>query len=84
MSVGKVVEDLDISLDTLAQQPRLNGLYTQVTLFFPLCDPASERESTNIFKRGSIELSKHFPWTSGTVVIEGGVLRSTSPRTPVS
>lgn len=75
MSVENVVEDLDISLDILAQQPRLNSLYTQVTLFFPLCAPASERESTNIFKRGSIELSKHFPWVSGTVVIEGGVFK---------
>ncbi|OJJ04406.1 hypothetical protein ASPVEDRAFT_196792 [Aspergillus versicolor CBS 583.65] len=64
-----------ISLDTLAQQPRLNRLYTQVTLFFPLRDPASERESINIFKRGSIELSKHFPWTSGTVVLEDGIFK---------
>lgn len=67
--------DSVISLDILAQQPRLNRLYTQVTLFFPLRDPASERESINIFKRGSIELPKHFPWTSGTVVLEDGIFK---------
>ncbi|KAI1615359.1 transferase family-domain-containing protein [Exophiala viscosa] len=68
---------LDIELDVLAQQPRLNRLYTQVTLCFglPNDSPLLESKIINNLKRGIDRLTASFPWVAGIVVSDNGAFK---------
>lgn len=73
-------------LDSLAQQERINTLYTPITLCFPLRDEAESKRSEVIdtISNGISRLGTYFPWTAGRVTYgEDGVFRITpSPRRP--
>lgn len=60
----------DIRLDILGQQERINRLYTQITLCFPLPDDSESTHAGVIetLDQGLSRLSKTFPWTAGEVV----------------
>ncbi|KAL2816252.1 hypothetical protein BDW59DRAFT_166461 [Aspergillus cavernicola] len=87
VAMGLIV--MAIPLDILAQSPRLNKLYTQVTLFFPL-HPSSESESeseskqerqiANRLETATKLLFNHFPWTSGTVINDHGTFKIKVPN----
>lgn len=67
----------DFHLDLLAQQPRINRLYTQLTFCFPLPNASSSSRSEivqNLFE-GLRRLSAEFPWTAGRVVREADVFK---------
>ncbi|QKX54335.1 uncharacterized protein TRUGW13939_01421 [Talaromyces rugulosus] len=59
-------------LDILGQQPRINRLYTQITLCFALpgSGPVTEQKTINILRKGIRVLSSTFPWTAGRVIKE--------------
>jgi hypothetical protein len=76
---GKSVASLLISsamvssfqpLDVLGQNPRLNGLCTQLCLTFPLdtSDPTSTITIESFLHRGLERLAQNVPWVGGRVV----------------
>lgn len=68
----------ELSLDTLAQQPRINQLYTQLTLCFSLSNHPSSAihdELVRSLTEGLKLLSVKLPWTSGNVVESHGVFK---------
>jgi hypothetical protein len=70
-----IASDLDnFHLDIFGQGPRINRLYTQITLCFPLPgnSSVSDLELINIFTKGIEQLSANFPWVAGKVVNEHG------------
>ncbi|KIV86612.1 hypothetical protein PV11_02212 [Exophiala sideris] len=77
---------LDIELDVLAQQSRLNRLYTQVTFCFklPSDPPLLELEIINTLNRGVELLIANFPWLSGTVVNDDGTFKIRDSQKPLS
>ncbi|KAK9238494.1 transferase [Lipomyces kononenkoae] len=57
----------DFHLDILGQQPRINRLYTQITLCFQLPGPYAQSEIVSILKSGFDSLSENFPWIAGKI-----------------
>lgn len=59
----------DSILDILAQTERINRLYTQITLCFPIRvdSPSSRTEIIDNLERGLARLSREFPWVAGKV-----------------
>ncbi|GAD98122.1 hypothetical protein UREG_06929 [Paecilomyces variotii No. 5] len=57
-------------LDILGQQPKINRLYTHLTLCFPLSDDlySSSEAIVKILTKGLERLSENFPWVAGKVV----------------
>lgn len=69
-------------LDILGQQPRINRLYTQITLCFQLpgSGPVADQQIVNVLTRGIRELSSTFPWTAGIVVKENDCFQIQVPE----
>lgn len=68
----------DFPLDILGQYERINRIYTQIALCFPLPDDTETTRSGIIeaLARGLSSLGTAFPWTAGQVVRgEDGVFR---------
>jgi trichothecene 3-O-acetyltransferase len=63
------VEDLDIILDILGQQPGLQ-IYTQICLCFSVVDESSYSTIINVLTDGLERLSASFPWVAGQIVNE--------------
>lgn len=57
-------------LDVLGQNPRLNGLYTQLCFTFPLdvSDPTSTKFIEDYLHEGLERLGQNVPWVGGRVV----------------
>ncbi|KAK9365105.1 transferase [Lipomyces kononenkoae] len=64
-----------MQLDILGQQPRINRLYTQITLCFQLTDPYAQSEIINVLKSGFDRLSHNFPWIAGKIVKENDTFK---------
>lgn len=65
----------DFELDILGQQSRINRIYTQITLCFPLpVEPAADLEPhiVRVLSAGFHRLTASFPWIGGTVVNNQG------------
>ncbi|CRG90989.1 hypothetical protein PISL3812_08037 [Talaromyces islandicus] len=64
-------------LDILGQQPRINRLYTQITLCFELpgSGPEAEQNITSVLTKGIRKLSTSFPWTAGRVVKQNTIFQ---------
>lgn len=75
-----------LTLDILGQAERINRLYTQVTLCFPVQDDSRslQKEIIDNLKIGLARLSKSFPWIAGKVIHNDGVFKITSAETAVS
>lgn len=69
-------------LDILGQQPRINRLYTQITLCFELpgSGPVAEQQIISVLTKGIRELSSTFPWTAGRVVRENDCFQIQLPK----
>lgn len=67
----------DFHLDILAQKPRINQLYTQVTFCFELGRNSASLQSNiiNNLGEGIAHLSASFPWIAGKVVDESGIFK---------
>ncbi|KAH7269043.1 trichothecene 3-O-acetyltransferase [Fusarium redolens] len=61
------MDDLDIELDIIGQQPFMVKIYTQVSFCFPVADPSTHPAITTTLKNGLQRLSKSFPWVAGQV-----------------
>ena len=75
----------DFNLDILGQRPRINRIYTQITLCFPLPNESSDLqpELINALTRGVERLSANFPSVEGKVLIEDGSFKIKSyKKTP--
>ncbi|KAG7099844.1 hypothetical protein E1B28_001651 [Marasmius oreades] len=66
---GTAVNDLDVSLDILGQQPLLK-IYTQICLCFPVSDASSHTVFIETLKSGLERLTSSFPWVAGQLVSE--------------
>ena len=78
MDASGSTTDLDnFYLDIMGQRPRINKLYTQLTLCFPLPDDSQHLQSNIVYtlKQGIDRLSEEFPWVAGKVVNEQGTLK---------
>ncbi|KAL1883315.1 hypothetical protein Daus18300_000373 [Diaporthe australafricana] len=82
--VSKPFEDLP--LDILGQTERINRLYTQITLCFPIPDgpPSSRTEIIDNLNRGLPQLSFSLPWVAGSVVQDDGVFKIRPSRAAIS
>lgn len=67
----------DFELDMLAQQSRINRLYTQLTFCIPITNDAPDRRAAivEILRDGFHLLSASFPWVAGNVVNERGTFK---------
>ncbi|KAG8163171.1 hypothetical protein KVR01_007649 [Diaporthe batatas] len=67
-------------LDILGQAERINRLYTQLTLCFPVGNesPGLRAEVIENLERGLARLCRTFPWLAGKVVQDGGEFKITS------
>ncbi|KAF5639664.1 trichothecene 3-o-acetyltransferase [Fusarium sp. NRRL 52700] len=65
------MEDLDIELDIIGQQPFMVKIYTQISFCFPITDPSTHPTITATLKRGLQRLSQSFPWVAGQVKDDG-------------
>ncbi|KAI0132443.1 transferase family-domain-containing protein [Xylariales sp. AK1849] len=57
-------------LDTLAQQPTLYKLYTQICFCYPLANTISHESVISTLTKGLERLTESFPWVAGQVVNE--------------
>lgn len=75
-----------LTLDILGQADRINRLYTQLTLCFPIQDdsPGSRAELVDNLERGLARLSDSFPWTAGSVVQDEGGFKIITTGTALS
>ncbi|KAF5536593.1 trichothecene 3-o-acetyltransferase [Fusarium napiforme] len=65
------MEDLDIELDVIGQQPFMVKIYTQISFCFPVTDPSTHPTITATIKAGLQRLSQSFPWVAGQVKDDG-------------
>lgn len=78
---SETVEDggrpLEVELDILAQQPRINRLYTQITFCFKLTNDSQSLQSgiINTLNTGLERLTASYPWVAGTVVNDNGIFK---------
>lgn len=84
------MEDIDaepsmehLTLDILGQAERINRLYTQVTLCFPIQDDSRslQKEIIDNLEIGLARLSKSFPWIAGKVIQNDGIFKITPAET---
>ncbi|KAI1297076.1 putative trichothecene 3-O-acetyltransferase [Xylaria venustula] len=61
--------ELNLTLDVFGQ--RLVPVFTQISFCFPIPSEYSVEDISNILRRGSERLAKHYPWLAGQVVCEG-------------
>lgn len=67
----------DCILDILGQTERINRLYTQITLCFPISNgsPTLRKEIIGTLERGLMQLENEFPWIAGHVIQEENIFR---------
>ncbi|KAI1040809.1 hypothetical protein LB505_014018 [Fusarium chuoi] len=65
------MDDLDIELDIIGQQPFMVKIYTQVSFCFPVTDPTTHPTITATFRSGLQRLSQSFLWVAGQVKDDG-------------
>lgn len=84
MSAEAGVEHL--TLDILGQAERINRLYTQVTLCFPVQDDSRslQKEIIDNLEIGLARLRKSFPWIAGEVIQNDGIFKITPAETTLS
>ncbi|KAI9667191.1 MAG: hypothetical protein M1821_000004 [Bathelium mastoideum] len=78
MDPSNVAKNLDnFHLDVLGQRPRINQLYTPITICFPVPDDAAHFQESLVrtLTEGMERLSINFPWLAGKVVNERGTLK---------
>lgn len=83
----QVESDLEgLTLDILGQAERINRLYTQLTLCFPVRDDSLSfrAEVIDNLERGLVRLSKEFPWIAGKVVQDDDVFKVIPAKTALS
>lgn len=78
MEETRIQQNLEgLTLDILGQAERINRLYTQLTLCFPIRDesPGFRAEVLGILKKGLTRLTTEFPWIGGKVVEDEGIFK---------
>ncbi|KAF5694903.1 trichothecene 3-o-acetyltransferase [Fusarium denticulatum] len=65
------MDNLDIELDVVGQQPTMVRIYTQVSFCFPITDPSTHPAIITTIKQGLQRLSQSFPWVAGQVKDDG-------------
>ena len=76
----------ELPLDILGQAERINRLYTQITLCFPVREDTLSLRTGIIsnLERGLAQLSKSFPWIAGKVVQNDGAFKIVPAETALS